>query len=296
MSVKLIPPLFLQQFLKKVQQTFPLCIFAPQKYTPVEKRRVFNKTEQMPMNRLENKVAIVTGAVVGNGRAFCQRLAEEGASVMIADIADATEVIENVRASGGKIDAVRVDVTSEKETKKMVEKTLSRFGRVDILVNNVGFYHEEPFELIAFEEWKKMLSINLDSLFLTTKAVLPAMKENGFGRIIALSSDTVWLGTPYLVHYITSKMGVIGFVRSLASEVGKYGITANAVTVGLTATQRPPGEKLIGNILEHLLPQQAVHRADEPEDIAEVVAFLASPESSIITGQTINVDGGMARH
>ncbi len=248
------------------------------------------------MKRLQNKVAIVTGAVVGNGRAFCQRLAEESAKVMIADIADATEVIENVRSNGGEIDAVRVDVTSEKETHKMVKKTLERFGRVDILVNNVGFYHEEPFELISFEEWKKMLTINLDSLFLTTKAVLPVMKENGFGRIIALSSDTVWLGTPYLVHYITSKMGVIGFVRSLASEVGKYGITANAVTVGLTATQRPPGEKLIGNILEHLLPQQSVHRADEPDDIAEVVAFLASPESSIITGQTINVDGGMARH
>lgn len=215
---------------------------------------------------------------------------------MIADIAEAGEVIEEVRASGGVIDAVRVDVTSEQETQRMVAKTLERFGRIDVLVNNVGFYHEEPFELISFDEWKKMLSINLDSLFLTTKAVLPAMKEGGFGRIIALSSDTVWLGTPYLVHYITSKMGVIGFVRSLASEVGKYGITVNAITVGLTATQRPPGEKLIGNILEHLLPQQAVHRADEPEDIAEVVAFLASPASSIITGQTLNVDGGMARH
>ena len=178
----------------------------------------------------------------------------------------------------------------------MVAKTVERYGRVDILVNNVGFYHEEPFELISYDEWKMMLSINLDSLYLTTKSVLPVMKDHGFGRIIALSSDTVWLGTPYLVHYITAKMGVIGFVRSLASEVGKYGITANAVTVGLTATQRPPGDKLVGTILEHLLPQQAIHRADEPEDIAEVVAFLASPASSIITGQTINVDGGVARH
>lgn len=248
------------------------------------------------MQRLKNKVAIVTGAVVGNGRAFCKRLAQEGASVMIADIADAGEVIEEVRSVGGLIDAVRVDVTDEEDTQRMVAKTVERFGRVDVLVNNVGFYHEEPFELISFDEWKKMLAINLDSLFLTTRAVLPVMKEGGFGRIIALSSDTVWLGTPYLVHYITSKMGVIGFVRSLASEVGKYGITVNAITVGLTATQRPPGEKLVGNILEHLLPQQAVHRADEPEDIAEVVAFLASPESSIITGQTLNVDGGMARH
>lgn len=215
---------------------------------------------------------------------------------MIADIADAGEVLEEVASAGGEIDAVRVDVTDEEGAEKMTRRTIERFGRIDILVNNVGAYQEEPFELISFAEWKQMLSINLDSLFLTTRAVLPTMKENGFGRIIAMSSDTIWLGTPYLVHYVTSKMGVVGFIRSLASEVGKYGITANAITVGLTATQRPPGEKLVGSILEHLLPQQAVHRGDEPEDIAEVVAFLASPDSSILTGQTINVDGGVARH
>lgn len=248
------------------------------------------------MRRLEGKTAIVTGAVVGNGRAFCRRLAAEGARVMIADIADAGEVLEEVASAGGEIDAVRVDVTDEEGAEKMTRRTIERFGRIDILVNNVGAYQEEPFELISFAEWKQMLSINLDSLFLTTRAVLPTMKENGFGRIIAMSSDTIWLGTPYLVHYVTSKMGVVGFIRSLASEVGKYGITANAITVGLTATQRPPGEKLVGSILEHLLPQQAVHRGDEPEDIAEVVAFLASPDSSILTGQTINVDGGVARH
>ncbi len=248
------------------------------------------------MSRLEGRVAIVTGAAVGNGQAFCRRLAEEGAKIMIADIADASEAMRIVSENGGEIDAVRVDVTREEETRKMVDRTLERFGRVDILVNNVGLYHEEPFELISYKEWRRMLTVNLDGLFLTSKAVLPAMKEHGFGRIIALSSDTIWLGTPYLVHYVTSKMGVIGFVRSLASEVGKYGVTVNAITVGLTATQRPPGEKLMGSILEHLLPQQSVHRLDEPEDIAGVVAFLASPGSSIITGQTVNVDGGVARH
>lgn len=248
------------------------------------------------MKKLQDRVAIVTGAAVGNGVAFCQRLALEGARIMIADIANASEATERVREIGGEIETVCVDVTSEEQTQEMVRRTVERFGRVDVLVNNVGLYHEEPFELISFDEWKRMLSVNLDSLFLTTKAALPVMKSQGFGRIIALSSDTIWLGTPYLVHYITSKMGVVGFVRSLAAEVGKYGITVNAITVGLTATQRPTSEKLVGSILEHLLPQQAVHRGDEPEDIAEVVAFLASPASSIITGQTINVDGGVARH
>lgn len=248
------------------------------------------------MQRLKDKVAIVTGAAVGNGQAFCRRLAQEGASIMIADIADASEAMAGVQEMGGQIDATRADVTDEEQVRKVLQKTIRKYGRVDIVVNNVGLYHEEPFELIAFDEWKRMLSVNLDSLFLTTKYALPSMKENGFGRIIALSSDTIWLGTPYLTHYVTAKMGVIGFVRSLASEVGKYGITVNAITVGLTATQRPANEKLVGSILEHLLPQQAVQRGDEPDDIAEVVAFLASPSSSIITGQTINVDGGVARH
>lgn len=215
---------------------------------------------------------------------------------MIADIADAGEAMASVQEIGGEIDATRADVTDEEQVRKVFQKTLRKYGQVDIVVNNVGLYHEEPFELIGFDEWKRMLSVNLDSLFLTTKYALPSMKENGFGRIIALSSDTIWLGTPYLTHYVTAKMGVVGFVRSLASEVGKYGITVNAITVGLTATQRPANEKLVGSILEHLLPQQAVQRGDEPDDIAEVVAFLASPASSIITGQTINVDGGVARH
>ena len=248
------------------------------------------------MNKLEGRVAIITGAAVGNGQAFCQRLAQEGATVVIADIADAEEAIEKVKSIGGNIIALRTDVTDEIQTQELARKTIERFGRIDILVNNVGLYHEEPFELISYKEWKRMLEVNLDGLFLTTKAVLPQMKQQGYGRIIALSSDTVWLGTPYLVHYVTSKMGVIGFVRSLASEVGKYGVTVNAITVGLTATQRPSNEKLVGSILEHLLPQQAIHRSDEPEDIAEVVAFLASEVSSIITCQTINVDGGIARH
>jgi NAD(P)-dependent dehydrogenase (short-subunit alcohol dehydrogenase family) len=123
------------------------------------------------------------------------------------------------------------------------------------------------------------------------------MKQQAFGRIINLSSDTIWLGTPYLVHYITSKMGVVGFTRALATEVGKYGVTVNAITLGLTATQRPPGTRLTqGNILSHVLPPQAIERAETPEDIARIVSFLASSASSIITGQTINVDGGVARH
>lgn len=246
--------------------------------------------------RLEGRVAIVTGAAIGNGQAFCVRLAQEGAAIVIADIADASETKALVEATGGRVITTIVDVTNEQDTQRMVDETVANFGRVDILVNNAGLYQEEPFELITYADWKRMLEVNLNGLFLCTRAVVPHMKAHQFGRVINLSSDTVWLGTPYLVHYITSKMGVIGFTRSIAAEVGRYGITVNAITVGLTATQRPANDKLMSNILEHLLPQQSVHRAEEPKDIADVVAFLASPGSSIITGQTINVDGGMARH
>jgi 3-oxoacyl-[acyl-carrier protein] reductase len=173
---------------------------------------------------------------------------------------------------------------------------MERFGRIDILVHNVGHYSEMPFDLLSYDEWTRTMRLTLDSLYFTIRAVLPHMKKAGFGRIISFSSDTVWLGTPYLSHYVTAKMGVIGLTRSLSAEVGKYGITINTISVGLTATQRPAGEAVSPSLLEHILPAQAVHRADEPEDIANVVAFLALPASGIITGQTINVDGGVARH
>ncbi len=245
---------------------------------------------------LRDRVALVTGAALGNGRAFCERLAEEGAHIVIADIADASETVEAVRAITPHVKAYQGDLTNEAEVRSIVQRIRDEFGRIDILVHNVGIYEEEPFELLRFDQWKRMMSVSLDSLFLTAHAVVPVMKQGQFGRIITLSSDTVWLGTPYLSHYATAKMGMIGFTRSLAAEVGKYGITVNTITVGLTATQRATDSPISSSILQHILPAQSVHRADEPHDIANVVAFLALPASGIITGQTINVDGGVARH
>jgi NAD(P)-dependent dehydrogenase (short-subunit alcohol dehydrogenase family) len=245
---------------------------------------------------LHERVAIVTGAAIGNGRAFCERLAEEGAKLVIADLEEAVDTEKAVIALGGEVVSVRADMTNPADVDRVVQAAIDRFGRIDILVHNVGHYSEEPFDLLSYTEWKKTLDVTLDSIFHTVRAVLPHMKRAGFGRIITFSSDTVWLGTPYLTHYVTAKMGVIGFTRSLAAEVGRYGITINTVTVGLTATQNASRSSVMSPLLEHILPAQAVHRADEPEDIANVVAFLALPASGIITGQTINVDGGVARH
>ena len=247
----------------------------------------------------EGRVVIVTGAAIGNGQAFSAEFARQGAQVVLADIVEADETRRLLLDQSNALEplVLTVDVTSETATKEMASQVKSKFGRIDVLVNNAGLYDEEPFELLTLESWQKVLDVNLTGLFLATKAVLPIMKQQRYGRIINLSSDTIWLGTPYLVHYVTSKMGVVGFTRGLASEIGKYGITVNAITIGLTATQRPPGTRLTqGNILEHLLPPQSIEKAETPEDIAKVVSFLASDASTIITGQTINVDGGVARH
>ncbi|MEP7234137.1 MAG: SDR family NAD(P)-dependent oxidoreductase [Ignavibacteriota bacterium] len=245
------------------------------------------------------KVAIITGAAIGNGRAIAELLAAQGLQVIIADLDEAAETVSAI----AKINTARpassivTDITNESHVNDLIAKVKNDFGRVDVLVNNAGLYEEEPFELLTYDKWKKMMEVNLNGLFLMSKAVIPMMKSQNFGRIINMSSNTIWLGTPYLVHYVTSKMGIIGFTRTLASEVGQFGITVNAITVGLTATQRPPGSLLTqGSILEHLLPPQAIARAESPEDLARIVSFLASDDSSIITGQTINVDGGVARH
>jgi NAD(P)-dependent dehydrogenase (short-subunit alcohol dehydrogenase family) len=249
--------------------------------------------------RHHGKVVIVTGAAIGNGKAFAELFAQEGAQVIIADLDEAKETVSGINVIEGAKKALSIptDITDEKQVTSLIAKVKEKFGRIDILVNNAGLYEEEPFDLLTFEKWKKMLEINLNGLFLMSKAVLPSMKAQNFGRIINMSSNTIWLGTPYLVHYVTSKMGIIGFTRALASEAGQFGVTVNAITVGLTATQRPAGSRLTeGSILEHLLPPQAIHRAETPEDLAGIVSFLASAESAIITGQTINVDGGVARH
>jgi NAD(P)-dependent dehydrogenase (short-subunit alcohol dehydrogenase family) len=249
--------------------------------------------------RHNGKIVIVTGAAIGNGQAIARQFGMEGANVIIADIADASETVEMTKKLDppGTIESLITDITSEDQTKDLIAKIKSKHGKIDVLINNAGIYDEEPFDLLSFDDWKKVIDVNLNGLFLMTKAVVPLMKQSGFGRIINMSSNTIWLGTPYLVHYVTTKMGVVGFTRALASEVGKYGITVNALTVGLTATQRPAGaSELHGNLLAHTMPAGSGFAAETPEDIAEIVSFLASEKSAMITGQALNVDGGVARH
>jgi pyridoxal 4-dehydrogenase len=239
----------------------------------------------------------VTGAAQGLGYAAAARLAADGASVALLDRdGERLEAAANALvAQGLTVLPHTVDLTDEEGVRATAAAVLAAEGRIDVLVNNVGIYPHRPFEELTYAEWRHVLAVNLDSVFLCTHAVYPAMRERGYGRIVNVSSSTFFIGYPGLAAYIASKGGIIGFTRALASEAGPHGITVNAVTPGLIATEGVlKGEE--AGLFDEIVPQQALPRRGEPEDIAECIAYLASPAAGFITGQTINVDGGHRFH
>lgn len=250
--------------------------------------------------RLDGTVAIVTGGASGIGRCTVERLVGEGARVAIADVdvKRAQALSQKLRAETGDAStlAVGADVTSEADTAAMVRASLERFGRVDVLVNNVGTYPHVPFEQITYQEWRKVMTVNLDSVFLSCRAVLPAMKGQESGRIINVATNLVWIGLAGMVHYVTAKAGIIGLTRSLAREVGEYGIAVNAVAPGPLV---PPVDQLDDEALGRLVAivnYQCLKRYLEPDDVAAAIAFLASVDADFISGQVLTVDGGLTTH
>lgn len=177
-----------------------------------------------------------------------------------------------------------------------MSEVLQRHGRIDVLVNNAGIFPHTPFEDLDFTEWRRVLSTNLDSVYLCTSAVYPSMRKHGYGRIVNVSSATFFIGYPEMTPYIASKGGVIGFTRALASEAGPYGITVNTITPGLIETEGALEEDEDGTLFDEIVGGQAIKRRGRPEDIAACVAYLASPTAGFITGQIINVDGGHRYH
>jgi pyridoxal 4-dehydrogenase len=246
---------------------------------------------------LAGQTAIVTGAAQGLGYAAAARLAAEGAGVALFDRDEATlaGAAERLTADGAKVMAHAVDVTDEDGVREAVEAVFSARGQVDVLVNNAGVYPHYPFEQLTYADWRQVLATNLDSVYLCSHAVYPAMRERGYGRIVNVSSATFFIGYPGLSAYVASKGGIIGFTRALASEAGQHGITVNAVTPGLIATEGVLGGEEAG-LFDEIVPEQAVGRRGDPEDIAECIAYLASPAAGFITGQTVNVDGGHRYH
>jgi 3-oxoacyl-[acyl-carrier protein] reductase len=251
------------------------------------------------MRRLEDKVAIVTGGARGLGKAFCLAMAEQGAKLVVADILDkeAQQTATEIQAKGGSAIALKVDITSEEDTLHMAEETLKQLGRIDILVNNAAMIYgitRKPFTEIPPAEWDKLMTVNLRGPFLCCRAVFPQMKKQGKGKIINLASETAFTGSNNLIHYVTSKGGIISFTRALAGEVGQYGICVNAVGPGFTDTES--SRTVIDNITKYDVGLTPLRRLEQPEDLVGAVIFLASDESDFITGQTLVVDGGRYMH
>jgi NAD(P)-dependent dehydrogenase (short-subunit alcohol dehydrogenase family) len=241
-------------------------------------------------------VAVVTGGSAGLGQAFANRLSADGARVAIADIADGTRTVNELRAAGGDGIAVLCDVSEAEDVRAMAEATTKALGDVDILVHNAGIYPLASFSEMTFEEWRRVLAVNLDSIFHLAQAFLPGMRERGWGRVICVASNTFHAGAPGLTHYVASKGGLIGFVRSLAAEVGDEGVTVNALAPSLMRTKgttEGPHEEM--GLFELVASGQAIKRTQRPEDVVGTLSFLASDEAAFVTGQTLVVDGGWVR-
>ena len=248
--------------------------------------------------RLTDRVVIVTGGGQGIGRAYALGLAAEGARVVVADIADPALVVKEIEARGGQALGVGCDVSQEGDTQHLATTAMARFGRIDVLVNNAAVYgtlKRRSFMEIPVEEWDRVMAVNLRGLFLCARAVFPAMKAQGKGKIINIASSTFFKGVPHYIHYTTSKGGVVGFTRSLARELGDFGIRVNAIAPGFTLSgeneKNISEERKAANIRMRML-----QRAQVPEDLVGTVVFLASDDSDFMTGQTIVVDGGGSVH
>lgn len=254
------------------------------------------------MARLQDRVIIVTGGAHGIGRAYCDGLAREGARVVVADIdgVGAEAAVKALSTAGYEAMAVATDVSQPEATERMARVTVERFGRIDGLINNAALFQRPamsrvPFEQISVEEWDRLMAVNVRGVFLCCRAVVPYMKQQRRGKIVNISSGTVFHGSPLVAHYVTSKAGVIGFTRSLARELGEYNINVNAVAPGLTLSMESESEgRLTQN--QQRVQARALKRTEVPQDLVGTIVFLCSTESDFMTGQTLVVDGGAQMH
>jgi NAD(P)-dependent dehydrogenase (short-subunit alcohol dehydrogenase family) len=246
--------------------------------------------------RHEGRVAVISGAAGGIGQAHAERLAQEGAKIVIADIADGAETVELVKKAGSDAVVVRCDITSGEEVASMAREAVDAFGKVDILVHNAGIFPAVPFADTSFELWRRILAVNLDGGFHLCRAFLPGMRERKWGRIVFMVSTTFHTGAPMLSAYTASKGGLIGLLRSLASEIGEDGVTINGIAPGVVRTDAAvEAMKGAPGYFEQLAQQQAIKRTELPEDLVGSMSFLVSDDAAFVTGQTLCVDGGWVR-
>ena len=250
------------------------------------------------MESLKRKVAIVTGAGSGIGKALARRLAADGASVVIADVARFSEsAAEIAKVTGSRSLGLQVNVSSENDVERMAAETVRAFGRIDILVNNAAVFSSlklKPFEEIGVDEWRKVMDVNIMGVALCCRACVPHMRKAGGGRIINLASGAPIKGVPLFLHYISSKGAVIAMTRGLARELGKDGITVNSLAPGFTLSENVAKDPAHVQAGERTRLTRAIQRDETPEDLVGAVSFLASADAAFITGQTLVVDGGSA--
>jgi len=249
---------------------------------------------------IKGKTAVLSGAarLSGLGHAFCKGLAAEGVNIVVVDIEDGSEAVAALQALGVDAMYVRTDVAEQSEVEVLKQAVEQRFGGCDILVHAASPFPSHNLDEMAFEEWKLVTNVNLDGLYLLAHAFLPGMKARGWGRIIPISSTTYHAGIGGRTHYVAAKAGMIGFTRSLAREVGDFGVTVNVLAPGLVRTQGAAESHVEDAVFAGEDPyaiirdQQCIRKTLVPDNLVGPLVFLASTQSSYITGQAILVDAG----
>jgi len=247
---------------------------------------------------LKDEVAIITGAGRGIGKAYALRFAEEGAKLLLPDIGleRAEGVAKEIRDNGGEAVAMETDVSDESATKKMAEKVMQLYGRVDILVNNAAMFYgleTKPWDIRTVEEWDQMFAVNVRGTWLCCKAIAPLMVKQSRGKIINISSDIIKQpNAHFLIHYACSKVAIHAITQCLARALGPSGINVNSIAPGLTKTEATTA-RYPDKFFEDVASAQSIPRPEQPADLVGTAVFLASKDSDFITGQILYVDGGI---
>ena len=247
------------------------------------------------MGRMSGKVAVVTGAAQGLGRAYAESLAANGAQVVVTDVQDTGEAVAAIEAAGGEAIGLETDVTSDESLAAMVDATEAKFGPIEILINNAAVFASltlKPFTQISNDEWDLVMRVNVRGPFQATKAVFPSMQRNGRGKVINISSGTALRGAPMFPHYVSSKGAIIAQTRAISRELAADNIHMNTIIIGLTESEGVKNHKQLGAIKAPTLAMRTIQREMLPEDLFGTMLFLATEDSDFITGQSINVDGG----